>query len=69
MVKHARDHEWSSYRFYENGEPNIFVDFLPSFEGLARTRRRAAQMITALVEGELVKQDDSWTRTRVPRAT
>ena len=41
------------------------IDFLPSFEGLARTRKRAAQMFVELVEGVIVKQDDSWTRNRV----
>ena len=38
---------------------------LPSFEGLARTRKRAAQMFAELVDGAIVKQDDSWTRSRV----
>jgi putative transposase len=65
MVAKARDWEWSSFRVYENGEPNMFVDLLPSFEGLARTRRRAAQMFAELVNGKIVKQDDGWTRSRV----
>jgi REP element-mobilizing transposase RayT len=65
MVKNARDWTWSSYRVYESGEPNLFIDFLPSFEGLARTRKRAAQMFAELVDGVIVKQDDGWTRMRV----
>ena len=65
MVSKARDWEWSSLRVYEEGEPTTFVDLLPSFEGLARTRKRAAQMFAELVNGKLIKQDDSWTRGRV----
>jgi len=65
MISHARDHAWSSYRVYETGEPNAFVDLLPSFEGLARTRQRAARIFAEMVNGIVEKQDDSWTRTRV----
>lgn len=65
MVRNARDWERSSFRVYETGEQNMFVDFLPSFEGLARTRKRAAQMFAELVDGAIVKQDDSWTKNRV----
>ena len=65
MVRRARDWNWSSYRIYESGEPNVFVDLLPSFEGLARSRKRAAQMFAELVNGVIVKQDDGWTRSRI----
>ena len=65
MVAKARDWEWSSFRVYEKGEHTMFVDLLPSFEGLARTRKRAAQMFTELVNGKLIAQDDGWTRSRV----
>jgi len=63
MVKHAREWEFSSFHAYEQGEPNIFVDLMPSFLGLARSPKRAAELFVALVEGEVVKQDDCWTRT------
>jgi hypothetical protein len=65
MVTRPGDWQWSSYRFYESGEQNMFVDFLPSFEGLAKTRKRAAQIFTDLVNQNIVSQDDGWTRNRV----
>jgi hypothetical protein len=65
MVKKPGDWQWSSYRFYESGEQNMFIDFLPSFEGLAETRKRASQIFTELVNQKIVTQDDGWTRNRI----
>ena len=65
MVQRATDWQWSSFRVYERGEPNTFVDFLPSFDGLAGTRSRAAWLFAGMVNGALDKQNDSWTRNRV----
>ena len=65
MVPRARDWKWSSYGVYERGEPDMFIDLLPSFEGLARTRPRAAAIFAGLVDGEILKQDDSWTHTYI----
>jgi hypothetical protein len=65
MVKKPGDWQWSSYGFYESGEANMFIDFLPSFEGLAKTRKRASQIFAELVSQKIVAQDDGWTRNRV----
>jgi hypothetical protein len=65
IVSKPGDWEWSSYRFYESGEYNMFIDFLPSFDGLARTRKRSSQIFSELVNQAIVKQDDGWTRNRV----
>jgi hypothetical protein len=64
MVKKPGDWKWSSYRFYESGEENMFIDFLPSFEGLAKTRNRASQIFAELASQKIVAQDDGWTRNR-----
>lgn len=65
MTKRARDWEWSSYRVYEDGADDALVDLMPSFLGLAAGRKRSAAMLRELVDGAVLKQDDSWTRTHV----
>jgi REP element-mobilizing transposase RayT len=65
LVAKPGDWQWSSYRFYESGEQDIFIDFLPSFEGLAKTRKRASQIFSRIVNEKIVTQDDGWTRNRV----
>jgi hypothetical protein len=65
IVKKPGDWQWSSYRFYESGEANMFIDFLPSFDGLAKTRKRASQIFSELVSQKIVAQDDGWTTNRV----
>jgi putative transposase len=59
------DWRWSSYRFYESGQENIFLDFLPSFDGLASSRGRASQIFVELVNQHVIAQDDGWTQNRV----
>jgi hypothetical protein len=65
MVKKPGDWQWSSYRFYESGKKNMFIDFLPSFNGLARSKKRASQIFAELVNQAIVKQDNGWSCNRV----
>jgi hypothetical protein len=65
IVKKPGDWRWSSYLLYETGELNPYVEFLPSFEGLARTRKRSAMIFAELVNHAIIPQDDGWTRNRV----
>jgi putative transposase len=65
MVANARDWEWSSYRTYVDGTDDALIDFLPSFLGLAANKLRCAVHLRELVEGEVVKRDESWTRNFV----
>jgi REP element-mobilizing transposase RayT len=62
MTRKARDWEWSSYRVYEDGADDMLVDLMPSFLGLAANRMRCAAHLRELVDGTILKQDESWTR-------
>jgi REP element-mobilizing transposase RayT len=63
MTRKARDWEWSSYRVYEDGADDALVDLMPSFLGLAAGRKRCAAMLRELVDGAVLKQDGSWSKT------
>jgi REP element-mobilizing transposase RayT len=65
MVSRARDWEFSSYRVYEDGAVDPLVDLMPSFLGLAAAKKRSAAMFRELVEGTLLNQDASWSKTYV----
>jgi REP element-mobilizing transposase RayT len=65
MVPRARDWEWSSERIYEDGVDDGLVDLMPSFLGLAASLKRAAAHLRELVDGQLMKQDASWTGTYI----
>jgi len=65
LVNRARDWEWSSERIYEDGADDGLVDLMPSFLGLAANVKRCATHLRELVDGTLMKQDASWTKTYV----
>lgn len=53
--------EFSSFGVYKKGEPDAVIDLLPSFEGLAATRKRAAEMFVEYCGAMQEKQNDCWT--------
>jgi hypothetical protein len=57
--------EFSSYKVYEDGTVDSLVDLMPSFLGLAASKKRSAALFRELVEGKLLNHDESWTKTYV----
>jgi putative transposase len=83
MVCSAKDYDWSSYRHYAYGEPNLLIDDEPEYLALGNTpaqRRHAYRQLFAspltsslrmrrpdIVEG-LFYGDTDWMERRFPRA-
>jgi REP element-mobilizing transposase RayT len=61
MTKTPGEYGFDSFGVYKNGEPDGLVDLLPTFEGLASTRKRAAELFVEYCGAVQEKQNDSWT--------
>jgi len=64
-VGNTKDWEWGSYPVYVEGADNALIDLMPSFLGLCANRLHCIAHLRELVEGEVVKDDESWTKNYV----
>jgi len=65
MVTKPAEWEYSSYSVYSDGVDDDLVDLMPTFLGIAASRKRASIRFREFVEGNLEAAAPFWTKTVV----